>query len=149
MQTFCIIVYQVVGEKSPHVVVVVFNSVIRVTTTPPIKHVNGALVVPNDLIFPSQAMQVDVVILASKLARITTITPSFKGAFVLVLVLHVYVIVNKQDSKYDSQNDIKKNENKNPTLAGTSINPWLELMVTSQIIPFQQYFFNLHLLLVP
>jgi hypothetical protein len=77
------------------VVVVVFNSVIRVTTTPPIKHVNGALVVPNDLIFPSQAMQVDVVILASKLARIITITPSFKGALVLVLVLHVYVIVNK------------------------------------------------------
>jgi hypothetical protein len=51
MYIFCIIVYQVVGEKSPHVVVTILKSVIAVTTTTPIKPINGALIAPNGLAF--------------------------------------------------------------------------------------------------
>ncbi len=65
--------YQVVGEKSLHVVVTIFKSVIGFIIITPTKLVNGALVVPNGLALPSQAMEVDVVINASKLTRITTI----------------------------------------------------------------------------
>jgi hypothetical protein len=89
MYIFCIIGYQVVGEKSPCVAVIILQSVIGVTTTTPIKRVNGALVAPNGLILPSQAMEVDVVVDASKLARITNITPSSKSVFSFIVATHV------------------------------------------------------------
>jgi len=108
MQIFSIIIYQSAIEKSLHVVAIVFKSVVGVTTTTPTKPVNSVLVVPNDLAFPSQVMEVDVVAAISKLIRITTITPFFEGAFILVVVVHVSIIANKQDNQHDSHNDTKK-----------------------------------------
>jgi hypothetical protein len=40
-------------------------------------------------------MEVDIVVVASKLVRITTITPSSECAFVLAIVAHVSIIVNR------------------------------------------------------
>jgi len=73
------------------------------------------------LLFPSQAMEVDVTVVASKLARIIVVTPSFKGVFALVVVVDVSVIGNKQDNQHDNQNDTK-NEYRNLALVGTTIN---------------------------
>jgi uncharacterized membrane protein YadS len=53
-------------------------------------------------------MEVDVVAIISKLIRITMITPFSEGAFIIVVVVHVLVIANKQDNQHDSQNDTKK-----------------------------------------
>jgi hypothetical protein len=89
MYIFCIIVYQIVGEKSSRVVVPILQSVIGVTTTTPTKLVNGVLVAPNGLALPSQAMEVDVIVDASKLTRITNITPSFESVFALIVAIHV------------------------------------------------------------
>jgi hypothetical protein len=77
------------------VVVAFFKSVVGVTTTTPTKPINSALVAPNDLVLPSQAMEVNVIIAISKLIRITTVTPSSKSALDVVVVAHVLVIANK------------------------------------------------------
>ncbi len=40
-------------------------------------------------------MEVDIVVVASKLVGITIITPCFGGALIFVVLAHVSVIVNK------------------------------------------------------
>jgi hypothetical protein len=56
------------------------------------------------LLFPSQAMEVDVTVVASKLVRIIVVTPFFKGVFVFVIlvvvVVDVLVIANKHDNQH-------------------------------------------------
>lgn len=67
MQIFLIIVYQTTAKKSLHVAIVVFMSVVGITTITLAKPINNALVVPNDFALPSQAMKVNVVTTISKL----------------------------------------------------------------------------------
>ncbi len=76
-------------------VIAFFKNVVGVTTTTPTKPINSALLVPNGLTLPSQAMEVNVITFISKLIIITTVTPSFESVLVLVLVADVLVIVNK------------------------------------------------------
>jgi len=76
------------------VAIIVFTSVVGITTITPAKPINNVLVVPNDLVLPSKAMEVNVVTTISKLTGITTITPSSK-CIVVVVVVDVSFITNK------------------------------------------------------
>ncbi len=74
--------------------IIVFKNVVGVTTITLAKPINNALIAPNDLVLPSQAMEVNVATI-SKLIGIIIITPSSKCVLVIVLVAHVSFMTNK------------------------------------------------------